>query len=64
MKGTDSPLSKTIFFFLRADEYGSCKFEIRKSEAINRGEGIEVECTLELTGQRQLLDIFVENVKN
>ena len=36
----------------------------RKSETIYRGEEIEVECTLELTGQRQFLDISKENVKD
>ena len=39
-KGINSCFSKTIFFFLRADEYGSCKGRINQSKSINRGEGI------------------------
>ena len=62
-KGKNGRFSKTIFFFLRADKYGSCKVRIRKSKSINRGEGMEVECTLEFTGQRQIIDILKENLK-
>ena len=56
--------SKTIFFFLRADEYGSCKVRINKSKAINRGDGMEIECTLEFTGQRRFIDILKGNLKD
>ena len=46
IKGNNGRFNKTIFFFLRADVYGSCKFKTRNNKAINCGEGIEVECTL------------------
>ena len=43
-KGKYRRFSKTIFFFLRADEYGSCKVRINKSQAINRGDGMGIQC--------------------
>lgn len=46
-KGNDNRSSKTIFFFLKADECGSCKVRKRKSKAINRGEGMEVHHLLD-----------------
>ena len=54
-KGKYGRFSKTIFFFLRADEYGSCKVRINKSKAINRGDSVEIECTLEFIGQRRFI---------
>ena len=54
-KGNNGRFSKTIFLFLRADEYGSCKVRIKKSKAIDCGEGMEVKCTSKFTGQRNLL---------
>ena len=59
-----SCFSKTIFFFLRADEYGSCKVRINKSKAINRGDGIEIECALEFIGQRRFINISKGNLKD
>ena len=56
--------SKTIFIFLRADEHGSCKVRINKSKAINRGDGMEIECTLEFIGQRRFIDILKGNLKD
>ena len=56
--------SKTIFFFLRADEYRSCKVRINKNKVINRGDGMEIECTLEFIGQRQFTDILKGNLKD
>ena len=63
-KGKYGRFSKTIFFFLRADEYGSCKVRINKSKAINRGDGMEIECTLEFIGQRRFIDILKGNLKD
>ena len=62
-KGKYGRFSKTIFF-LRADEYGSCKVRINKSKAINRGDGMEKECTLEFLGQRRFIDILKGNLKD
>ena len=53
-----------IFLFLRADAYGSCKVSINKSKAINRGDGMKIECTLEFIGQRWFIDILKGNLKN
>ena len=63
-KGKYGRFSKTIFFFLRADEYDSCKVRINKSKAINRGGGMEIECTLEFIGRRRLVDILKGNLKD
>ena len=63
-KGKYGRFSKTIFFFLRADEYGSCKVRINKSKAINRGDGIEIECALEFNGQRRFINISKGNLKD
>ena len=63
-KGKYGRFSKTTFFFLRADEYGSCKVRINKSKAINRGDGMEIECTLEFIGQRRFIDILKGNLKD
>ena len=56
--------SKTIFFFLRADENGSCKVRINKSKAINRGDGMEIECTLEFIRQRRFINILKGHLKD
>ena len=63
-KGNNGRFSKTIFFFLRADEYELYKVRIRKNKVINRKEGMDIECTLEFTGQRQFIDILKENLKD
>ena len=59
-----SCFSKTIFFLLRADEYGSCKVRINKSKAINHGDGIEIECALEFIRQKRFIDISKGNLKD
>ena len=63
-KGKYGRFSKTIFFFLRADEYGSCKVRINKSKAINHGDGIEIECALEFIRQKRFIDISKGNLKD
>ena len=63
-KGKYGRFSKTTFFFLRADEYGSCKVRINKSKAINRGDGMEIQSTLEFIGQRRFIDILKRNLKD
>ena len=63
-KGKYGRFSQTIFFFLRADEYGSYKVRINKSKAINCDDGMEIECTLEFIGQRRFTDILKGYLKN
>ena len=63
-KGKCGRFSKTIFFFLRVDEYGSYKVRINNSKAINRGDGMKIECTLEFIGQRRFIDILKGNLKD
>ena len=63
-KGKYGRFSKRIFFFLRADEYSSCKVRMNKSKAINRGDGMEIDCTLEFIGQRRDIDILKRNLKD
>ena len=55
-KGKYGCFSKTIFFFLRADEYD-------KSKTVNCGDGMEIECTLEFIGQRRFIDVLKGNLK-
>ena len=63
-KGKNGRFSKTVFFFLRADVYGSCKVEVKKSKAINRGDGMEIACISLFCGQRQYIDILKNNLKD
>ena len=63
-KGKYGRFSKKNFFFLRVDEYGSCKVRINKSKAINRGDGMEIECTLKFIGQRRFPDILKGNLND
>ena len=62
LKGKYGRFNKKIFFFLRADEYGSWKVRINK--AINRGDAMEIECTLEFIGQRRFIDILKGKLKD
>ena len=51
--------AKTIFYFLRADPYGKCKI-IVTGKPINRGDGdgMQVPCLLQLSGQRHIIEIL------
>ena len=60
-KGKYGRFSKTIFFFLRANEYGSCKVRINKSKAINGGDGMEIACTLAAVNLSKIY--FLKNSK-
>ena len=49
--GKDGKFAKTVFYFLRADEYGSCDVLI-KGKPVNPGDGdgMQVPCSLNFTG--------------
>ena len=45
--GKDGKFAKTVFYFLRADEYVSCNVLIkRKSVNLGDGGGMQFSCTL------------------
>ena len=49
--GKDAKFAKTVFYFLRADEYGSCDVLIkRKPVNLGDGDGMQVPCSLNFTG--------------
>ena len=56
--------AKTVFYFLRADEYGSCNVLI-KGKPVNLGDGDEmhVSCTLNFVGQKKFICILQKTLK-
>ena len=62
--GNDGKFAKTVFYFLRADEYGSCDVLIkRKPVNLGGGDGIQVPCSLNLTGRKKFIDILKKTLK-
>ena len=62
--GKDGKFAKTVFYFLRADEYGSCNVLI-KGKPVNLGDGDEmhVSCTLNFVGQKKFICILQKTLK-
>ena len=58
-KGRTGGFAKTVFYFLRADEKGSC-IAIVKGKAVNLGdgEGMQVPCTLHFKGTTKFIDVL------
>ena len=58
-RGKSGRFAKTVFYFLRADAYSSCMV-ITKGKAVNLGdgEGMQVPCKLEFTGQKKYIEIL------
>ena len=56
MKGKSGRFAKTIIYFLRADKKNDCTVVVT-GKAINRGdgEGMQVPCTLNFKGQKELI---------
>ena len=54
--GKEGKFAKTMFYFLRADEYGSCNVLI-KGKPVNLGDGdeMQVSCTFNFVGQKKFL---------
>ena len=57
--GCSGKFAKTIFYFLRADEWSGCKV-IVAGKPVNRGDGdsIEVPCLLKFHGQKSFIGIL------
>ena len=62
--GKDGKFAKTVFYFLRADEYGWCNVLI-KQKPVNLGndDGMQVSCTLNLVGQKKFICILQKTLK-
>ena len=62
--GKDEKFAKTVFYFLRADEYGSCDVLIKgKSVNLGDGDGMQVPCSSNFTGRKKFIDILEKALK-
>ena len=62
--GKDGKFAKTVFYFLRGDEYGSCDVLIkRKPVNLGDGNGMQVPCSLNFTGRKKFIDILEKTLK-
>ena len=61
--GCSGKFAKTIFYFLRGDEWSECKV-IVTGKPVSRGDGngMQVPCLLKLHGQKSIIDILKEQV--
>ena len=57
--GKSGKFTKTIFYFLRADELSSCKIVFTENPVnLGDGEGMQVPCKLIFTGIEKCIDIL------
>ena len=62
--GKTGNFAKTIFYFLRADEYSICEVEITgKPVNLSDGERMQVPCKLKLTGRSKFVNILQISLK-
>ena len=62
--GKDGKFVKTVFYFLRADEYGSCDVLVKgKPVNLGDGDGMQVPCSLNFTGRKKFIDILEKTLK-
>ena len=62
--GKDGKFAKTVFYFLRADEYGSCNVLIKgKPFNLGDGDGMQVSFTLNFVGQKKFIYILQKTLK-
>ena len=63
-KGRPGRFAKTVFYFLRADEKGSCT-AIVKGKAVNLGDGkgMQVPCTLHFKGTKKFIDVLRQQLQ-
>ena len=60
--GKDGKFAKTVFYFLRADEYGSCNVLIKgKLVNLGDGDGMQVSCTLNFVDRKKFIFYFAED---
>ena len=63
-RGKDGKFPKTVFYFLRADEYGSCDVLIKEKPVIlGDGNRMQVPCLLNFTGRKKFIDILEKTLK-
>ena len=62
--GKDGKFAKTVFYFLRADVYGSCNVLIKGKPAnLGDGDGMQVSCKLNFVGQKRFICILQKTLK-
>ena len=62
--GKDGKFAKTVFYFLRADEFGSCDVLIKGKPAnFGDGDGMQVPCSLNFTGRKKFIVILEKTLK-
>ena len=60
----DGTFAKTLFYFLRADEYGSCNVLIKgKPVNLGDGDGMQVSCTLNFAARKKFICILQKKLK-
>ena len=63
--GKSVSCAKTIFNFLRADEYSFCEVVITgKPVNLSDGDGIQVPCKLNFTGKIKFVNILEKTLKS
>ena len=63
-KGKTGRFAKTIFYFLRADEKGSCAAIVRgKAVNLGDGEGMQVPCTLHFKGTPKYINVLQQQLE-
>ena len=62
-KGGSGKFAKIIFYFLRSDPYSSCIATISGKRCnLKDGEGLQVPCKLDMTGQQQYVNILKQEL--
>ena len=62
--GKDGKFAKTVFYFLRADEYGLCNVLIKgKTVNLGDGNGMQFSCTLSFAGRKKFICILQKTLK-
>ena len=62
--GKDGKFAKTVFYFLKADEYDSRNVLIKgKPVNLGDGDGMQVSCTLNFVGQKKFICILQKTLK-
>ena len=62
--GKDGKFAKTMFYFLRADEYGSCDVSIKgKPVNLGGGDGMQNPCLLNFASRKKFIDILEKTLK-
>ena len=59
--GCSGKFAKTIFYFLRADEWSECTV-IVTGRPVNRGDGMQVPCLLKFHEQKSLTGILKQQL--